>query len=743
MLTKKEANQIVADLWERKILDNNEVLDYLKSVGILDSRDMLVIMDAMLDNKQYSEFIVKENFFTHLAPNIKSLNTVLKMCRLKYFEHHVSSLDKLYSKSPDTVVYLYERLKEIDEYGVALAIGYMLGGMARIKPQNIWEIIDGNQNPTTNEKISYVRAIHSIGNDQKIPKRFIDMLISYTGDSEKNLKQHAVGTLVIRHSDVKRIQRFLITYAKQDDENKNLVLRTVILILEQNKEFCIKILKICSDAKNSRVIHEVRMALGHIAPKCPIQVLTILRKWCKKRVFHVDPWSKWVAREAGKGDIEMIETYLLEWISKEKNQTTMQVHLPHILDEIYKENEKDLLRLLQKVDFKHKKNAMLIIKTLEVSLSEGYEETERDQSFLDSCNEILKKIAEHKGLDVHVEPDAANEPVIYTLALVSFIRHAKKDMPSSEIKKNLKDFPNVVSFFGKNRLEKLIEEKPFHPLVKILSNVPVSEDRVKRVMKRIGKQDELWKKEMMWLGIKCRYYPESMFYDMEASLAMFTKHEQGRGRIRDGMLDENNFWPALIELNIAARFKKRYRTILQPPIGDNNKLDIKVEIDGSPCLFEIYSPKESLKMKYVRTAQYITTNKAKDKMLEKLEKQLKSAKNMGQPVVLIIDRSNNLNMDEIDIGNSLFGTYQWTMMINKENGDVVDEYATRKSDSISKISPYGEIISAVILLKRDMGDLDMKIKLHGKTFPNPGAVMPLSQSMIQKIENAILGQAVV
>ena len=83
------------------------------------------------------------------------------------------------------------------------------------------------------------------------------------------------------------------------------------------------------------------------------------------------------------------------------------------------------------------------------------------------------------------------------------------------------------------------------------------------------------------------------------------------------------------------------------------------------------------------------------------------------------------------------------MMINKENGDVVDEYATRKSDSISKISQYGEIISAVILLKRDMGDLDMKIKLYGKTFPNPGAVMPLSQKVIQKIENAILGQAVV
>ena len=48
---------------------------------------------------------------------------------------------------------------------------------------------------------------------------------------------------------------------------------------------------------------------------------------------------------------------------------------------------------------------------------------------------------------------------------------------------------------------------------------------------------------------------------------------------------------------------------------------------------------------------------------------------------MIIDRSNDTSIDESEIGDFLFGTYQWTMMINKENGEVVDEYATRNSDS--------------------------------------------------------------
>ena len=318
-------------------------------------------------------------------------------------------------------------------------------------------------------------------------------------------------------------------------------MRNVIRALDQNEKFGAKILSVCSDGKDDQVIQQVGRGLGHIAPKYPVQVLKILRKWCKKKEFHVDPGLKRTANRAGDGDIEKIETYLLGWISKEKNTITMLCHLPHILDEVYKGKDEELLRLLKKIDFRHKRNSTLIGKTLEKSLSEGYGEIEREESFLSSCNEILMRIAVHKELEVHIETDATKEPVVYTLELVSLVYHGKKKIPSSEIKKNLKDFPNVVSFFGKNRLERLIEKKPYHPLVRILSRISVSEDRVKQVLKRIDKQDKLWQKGMMWHAVKSRYYPVSMFCDMDASFAMFTEHEQGKTSIRKGMLDENQF----------------------------------------------------------------------------------------------------------------------------------------------------------------------------------------------------------
>ena len=742
MISKKQASQIVGELKEQRKYNDEEILEYLKAHKITESKDMLKIIDAMLQHEPYFNFFIGNNFTNYAETSNKFFEMVVRLSKIDRFGYDVSNLGKLYENNPETVNFLYEKLRPLDEYKIALTVGYILGGIGNIEPQRLWDIIDANKKPTINEQISYACALYRVSQDKKIPKKFVDLLISYANSDEKNLRHHAIGVLMIWFNSVKRIQTFLTRYAKQNEDCKELVLRNVSPIIRQNPKLCFRLLKICSGTEDHNLIHRVAMDLGILAPQYPVEVLTILKKWCKTKGFHFGQWPGWAAEEAGKGDIKMIEKFLLEWINKEKNGITMQFHLPHILDEIYKGKDNELMRILKKIDFRHKRNATLIVKTMEKSLSEGFRKIERSESFLNSCNAILMKIAEHQELEVYVEPAATKEPVMYTLALVSSVNFGKKKIPPDEVKKNLEYFPNVVSFFGKSRLEKLIEKKPFHPLIKILSRVPVSDDHVKRVLKRIDKQEELWQKGMMLHAVKSRYYPMSLFYDMDASFAMFKENERGKASIRDGMLDENNFFPTLIELNVSARFKKRYPTTLQPPIGGNNKLDVAVDIDGSPCLFEIYAPKEDLRMKYVRTVHSMK-NKAKSGILTKLERQLKSAEGMGCPVVLIIDKSDGASVDEIEIGDSLFGTYQWTMMMDKEKGEVVDEYATRKRDSISEISPYGKIISAVVLLKRDMDDADMKVKLYGKTFLNPDAVVPISKEMVQKIENTILGQAVI
>ena len=135
-----------------------------------------------------------------------------------------------------------------------LVLGYMLGGMGHIEPKKLWDIMDANKRPTANEQISFACALYRISQDKKIPKRFVDLLISYANSDEKNLRHHAIGVLMIWFNSVKRIQTFLIRYAKQDNDNKELVLRNVTPIIRKNPELCFKLLKICSGTEDNNLI---------------------------------------------------------------------------------------------------------------------------------------------------------------------------------------------------------------------------------------------------------------------------------------------------------------------------------------------------------------------------------------------------------------------------------------------------------------------------------------------------------
>lgn len=739
LLAKKTVEQIVAELKEQRKFDDEEVLKHLKSSGITTSSEMLDVINAMLEHEPYFNFFIGKNFVNYAEASEKFFDLIVRLSRIDRFGYDVSSLGKLYQSDPETASFLYEKLRKIDEYKIAMTIGYLLGGMGPAKLDCLYKIIDSNENPTVNEEISYACALYRTASEKKIPKRFLDLLISYANADDKNLRHHAIGTLMIWFNETKRIQKFLISYARQNDENKSLVLRNVTPIIRRNEEFCARILKTCSNTNDQNLIHGIGLDLGYIAPQRPIEVLTILKKWCRKQGFHLGQWPKWAAGEAGKGDIDKIEKFLLDWIMAERNGITMQFHLPHLIDEVYKGKDDALIKLLSQINYKEKKKARLIVKTLQEVLSEGFGNVGRSESFLNSCNAILMKIANNQELEINVDSEIEN-PVIKTLALVDAVDHGRKKMDPSEVKKNLKYFPNIVSFFEKKRLDKLIEQKPAHPFVKILSRVPVSDNHVKRVLKRIDKQDEPWKQGWMIHAVKSRFYPASIMQDMDASLSMLGKNEQGIARLRDGMLDENDFFSTLIELNFYARFKKKYPTQLQPSV-DNNKLDAEVIIDDIRCLFEIYTPKEDIRLKYVRTVHSMK-NKTKKSILAKLEKQLKAADGLGHPVILIIDNSIGLSVDEIEIADSLFGTYQWTLMMDKEKGEVVKEYGTRKKDSISEVSQYGKVISAVVLLKREMDDTDLKVKLYGKIFPNPSATVPLTEELTKKIENTLLGQPV-
>ena len=82
------------------------------------------------------------------------------------------------------------------------------------------------------------------------------------------------------------------------------------------------------------------------------------------------------------------------------------------------------------------------------------------------------------------------------------------------------------------------------------------------------------------------------------------------------------------------------------------------------------------------------------------------------------------------------------MLIGKKTGKEVKSYATRADDSFGRKLEHGKAISAIMIVRRDVDHQDLKVKLSGRTIPNPYAKIPLDKKTIQKLESALFATAI-
>lgn len=131
-------------------------------------------------------------------------------------------------------------------------------------------------------------------------------------------------------------------------------------------------------------------------------------------------------------------------------------------------------------------------------------------------------------------------------------------------------------------------------------------------------------------------------------------------------------------------------------------------------------------------------NKIRKNILDKIDNQLKSASGMKMPIILVIDRTRAIDVDTMDIMDAIFGSIRLGVVVNKNPKRKVKPYWSRARDSISDQSPFGNVISGIFLIQRDMDENDKKIKWHGDLFQNPRATIPLEKKTIQILKELLL-----
>ena len=120
------------------------------------------------------------------------------------------------------------------------------------------------------------------------------------------------------------------------------------------------------------------------------------------------------------------------------------------------------------------------------------------------------------------------------------------------------------------------------------------------------------------------------------------------------------------------------------------------------------------------------SNRAKNKLLNKIDKQIKPIKNViNGPLIIVINTSHS-ELDEILVKDALFGQTQVTIVKNKKTGEVVNSYWSRAQNALKDSITESSIISAVLVYNRLISMFDTKFK--SELILNEDADYPLTEN---------------
>jgi len=733
------AKKLVEELQKKGIFRSRAVNKFLKSGNLIKSKeDMLILLQAIVDKDAFFPTFIQEHLTTCASDTDDYYDLVASLAKNPRHDYPLVSLIELYKKDPNVALWLVDKLNSVDDEGLAVPLGYLYGGMGKEKPNNLFSLID--KELTKKQKIAFTIAINVASVTKKIPERITDFITSISKSNDLEVKLNAIRCLASSLISSTKVQKHLLHLARKDDDNTRLHLTKFVFAQhEKKRKLVFDILKECSKSKNNSVKNEISMCLYTYAPEYPLECIKIAKRWYKDRELPFDSHANSFLGEIGKGNLNKIFEFMQSWVRNEKDVNIKMIGIPNILSRVYQADDVALIKLLNTINYKNKYTSMLIRNTFKKFLAGGYRTMRRSDDFYKGSEEILLKIARHKKINIRPDQSRSN-PLIRTLALIREMETTKKNPSIKDARQNLNQFNHTIRILGKSNLEQLICNQKTHPLVGILSTVFVPKSTVNKKLKEIESEKLDWKKRVRADILKEEYYPFAVLADIEASLSLFKDTDQGIQRMKRGLLSKAEFFDTLIELNVSARLKRKHPVTLQPHIGKSNALDIESTINGTRVLFEIFRPRGDIRLKYIETVHGVG-NAIRDKIVKKIDEQIKHALVSKLPVVLIIDKSDAHEIDDFQIIDSLFGTAQITMLFDKEKKEVVGDFPSRAQDSIYYKTKNAHILSAILLVRQYYDRTDLKVKIDGEIFHAPQPAIPLDKKTTDAIKKTVLRNA--
>lgn len=360
-----------------------------------------------------------------------------------------------------------------------------------------------------------------------------------------------------------------------------------------------------------------------------------------------------------------------------------------------------------------------------------------ENKYLEKIEKINKEEITKDGYDYII--NVANN-------ILRQLKSRKRQYDFSLINKNLSKYPTVKSV-SSNLLVALAISQEYSPLLWLGETEDPKLDDVE-----IAKGEDELSKAMKISYVRSQFWSRAYLKELNSALNKYLeipneKYVDVKKKIETDFSDENLFWSFESELIFMNKFSKKVTNSLEPnvPNRPEKNLDLKIKLFKKDIYFEIKRPEMDRNLN-LNNGAVAMPNKAlqsiehkfKQMMAQKTLQEMKDKKRKDL-FFIVIDTSGS-TIDEYQIMNAFYGSLSLTLVMDTKKGRVVDDYPSRKDDSIHKKNKNTEIVSGVIYFKQElMFDKENQpyIKLKGDIIQNPNGINTLSDKELIELKKII------
>jgi len=740
----KQVGEIINGLLKdkRKIWKPDQVNAFLKSFEI-DNKTMIKVLMHLVDDFVFRwlgficlklpQLTTEEEFVDLLRKIIRRVKGDMAQGLF------IRTLIDIGEADPYLGISLYKQMIATQGEDLVFYSSFPLGGAGKGRFGEAYSLVkEGLKSESSHLRQAAIKTLRVIFENETELKReseIFDVLNSLSSGKEDTIVQNEVLNAYIDFSKFRPDEcvRHLLGFAERKDSQILFSLANILCLRDlPSKEDEIRILKICAEDEDKNVLSQVSSALSRKGQEFPEKSLEIIKDWIKRGQYSNVYGIEYPIREIGKVHLDRCTKEIETWI--EEDDAKLQFFIPIVLKELSSSDYYRLVTYVKTWASRNERFRKIALKTVRAVLTEIFSPGAHQRRLIDSYFSILEDMAKEKKVNIEDTIRGEPEKFFQCFRLIEELELERQELNYQTILGNLKNYGIIHDFLGKRWFERMADEKNrTHPLLIFLSHKPPSEREIQEEVNALGGETNDLGRYLRSLRIQDMLWPSAFLDYLEEKLQAIVSKSKKLRDLRDGLVNEDQFWETVSEIEVISSFLNNYDVEIAPEL-DGKKLDVKVKLNSKNLLIEVINPNRFKPLRYLTGKAIGIKNRARDKIFDEFKHHLKGMK-IQEPVAITID----IGRSEIgydSVVDYLIGTPQLTMLFDKEKGKAVETFPSRAENYMHALEKGTDVLSAVICYKRYLGR-DTKLHKEGWVILNPHAKRPLSTEVVEKIEEAL------